>query len=143
MATQGRPVRRGHRDTSDERAATVRAPLVAVVDDDESIREALPDLLRELGFAAQAFASAEEFLASDHGARARCLVLDVAMPGMSGPELQEELRRRGRVIPIIFITAQQDESIRSRLIAAGAMACLFKPFSDTALLDAVNAGLGR
>jgi FixJ family two-component response regulator len=117
-------------------------PLVSVVDDDESVRESLPDLLRELGFAAAAFASAEEFLGSDHVGRTRCLVLDVAMPGMSGPELQEELARRGRAIPIVFITAQQDESIRPRVLAAGAVACLLKPFSDTALLDAVNAALG-
>lgn len=117
-------------------------PLVSVVDDDESVRESLPDLLRELGFAVEAFAAAEEFLASEHIGRTRCLVLDVAMPGMSGPELQEELAQRGRAIPIVFITARQDESIRPRVLAAGAVACLFKPFSDTALLDAVNAALG-
>jgi FixJ family two-component response regulator len=116
--------------------------LVSVVDDDQSVRESLPDLLRELGFAVQAFGSAEEFLASEHRDRTRCLVLDVAMPGMSGPELQEELSRRGSAVPIIFITAQEDESIRPRVLAAGAVACLFKPFSDTALLDAVHAALG-
>jgi len=121
----------------------VNPPLVSVVDDDESVRESLPDLLRELGFAAEAFASGEEFLASDHVGRTRCLVLDVAMPGMSGPEVQAELARRGRAIPIVFITAQQDEHVRSRLLAAGAVACLFKPFRDTALLDAVNTALGR
>ena len=143
MATQGKATRRGYRDARDERPVIAKPPLVSVVDDDESIRESLPDLLRELGFAAEAFASAEEFLASDLLGRTRCLVLDVAMPSMSGPELQEELTRRGRVIPIVFITAQQDESIRSRVIAAGAVACLFKPFSDTALLDAVNAALER
>lgn len=119
-----------------------RPPLVSVVDDDESVRESLPDLLREFGFAAEAFASAGEFLASDHVGRTRCLVLDVGMPGMSGPELQEELARRGRAIPIVFITAQQDDGIRARVLAAGAVAYLHKPFSDTALLDAVNAALG-
>ena len=143
MATQGRPTRRGHRQAPDERSTIAGAPLVAVVDDDESVRESLPDLLRELGFAAEAFASAEGFLACDHVGRTRCLVLDVAMPGMSGPELQAELTRRGRAIPIVFITAQPDESIRLRVIAAGAAACLFKPFSDTSLLEAVNAALGR
>jgi FixJ family two-component response regulator len=117
-------------------------PLVSVVDDDDSVRESLPDLLRELGFDAEAFASAEEFLASDRIGRTRCLVLDVTMPGMSGPELQEELSRRGRALPIVFITAHQDESIRVRVLAAGAVACLLKPFSDTALLAAVNAALG-
>lgn len=116
-------------------------PLVAVVDDDESVRESVPDLLRELGFAAAAFASAEEFLASDHLGQTRCLVLDVNMPGMSGPELQEELTVRGHAVPIVFITAQQDDGICPRVLAAGAVACLFKPFSDTALLDAVNAAL--
>ena len=117
-------------------------PLVSIVDDDESVRESLPDLLRELGFDAETFASAEEFLASDQVRRTRCLVLDVAMPRMSGPELQEELARRGRAIPIVFITGQQDESIRRRVLAAGAVACLSKPFSDTALRDAVIAALG-
>ena len=117
-------------------------PVVSVVDDDESVRESLPDLLREFGFAVEAFASAEEVLASDHVGRVQCLILDVAMPGMSGPELQEELARRGHAIPIVFITAQQDESIRPRVLAAGAVACLFKPFTDTALRDAVNAALG-
>ena len=141
-AAQGRRTRRGHRNARDERPVIANTPLVSVVDDDESVRESLPDLLRELGFGAAPFASAEEFLASDHVDRTRCLVLDVAMPGMSGPELQDELTRRGRTIPIVFITAQQDESIRSRVLASGAAACLFKPFSDTALLDAVNAALG-
>ena len=116
--------------------------LVSVIDDDESIRESLPDLLRELGFSAEAFASGEAFLASGVMYRTRCLVLDVAMPGMSGPGLQEELTRRGHPIPIVFITAQQDESIRSRVLTAGAVACLFKPFSDIALFGAVTAALG-
>ena len=117
-------------------------PLVSVVDDDESVRESLPDLLGEFGFTAEAFPSAEAFLASDHRGRTRCLILDVAMPGMSGPELQEELARRGHRIPIVFITAQRDESIRRRVLAAGAVDCLLKPFSDTALLRAVNTALG-
>jgi FixJ family two-component response regulator len=116
-------------------------PLVSVVDDDESVRESLPDLLRMLGFAADAHPSAEAFLASGFAGRTRCLVLDVAMPGMTGPELQEELARRGHGIPIVFITAQQDETVCPRVLAAGAVACLFKPFSDTALRDAVHAGL--
>ncbi len=121
---------------------TADPPLVSVVDDDESIRESLPDLLRELGFAAEVFASAEEFLASDRLGRTQCLVLDVAMPGMTGPELQGELARRGDATPIVFITAQQDEHLRPHVLAAGAVACLYKPFSDTALLDAVRAAVG-
>jgi len=113
--------------------------LVSVVDDDESVREALPDLLREFGFVAEAFASAESFLASDAMTETSCLILDVAMPGMSGPELQQELIRRRQHIPIVFITAGGDESVRSRLVAQGAVDCLFKPLGKTVLLDAVNA----
>lgn len=143
MATQRRATRPGYRSARDERPVIASPPLVSVIDDDESMRESLPDLIRELGFAAEEFASAEEFLESDHVDRTRCLVLDVGMPGMSGPELQDELTRRGRMIPIVIITAQQDEGIRSRVLAAGAVACLFKPFSDTALLDAVTSALGR
>ena len=116
-------------------------PLVSVVDDDESVRESLPDLLRVLGFTAQAFSSAEEFLASDCVGRTRCLVLDVTMPGTSGPDLQRELARRRQEIPVIFITAHADEAVRPRLLERGAVECLFKPFSDTALLEALNAAL--
>ena len=119
----------------------VTGQLVSVVDDDESVRESLPDLLREFGFTAQAFSSAEEFLASDYIGQTQCLILDIAMPGMSGPDLQRELRLRGQHIPIVFITAQRDESMRSRLLAEGAAELLFKPFSETALLDALNAAL--
>jgi FixJ family two-component response regulator len=115
--------------------------LVSIVDDDESIRESLPDLLRQFGFAAQAFSSAEAFLASEFVGETRCLLLDIAMPGMSGPELQQELMRRREEIPIVFITARGDDSVRPRLLAEGAVECLFKPFSDTALLDALNAAL--
>lgn len=116
--------------------------LVSVVDDDESVRESLPDLLREFGFFAEAFSSAEEFLASDSFSQTTCLILDIAMPGMSGPDLQRELKHRGQEIPIVFITANADETIRPRLIEQGAVECLFKPFSDTALLKALNAALG-
>ncbi len=115
--------------------------LVSVVDDDESVRESLPDLLRELGFAARAFSSAEEFLESDTVLRTRCLVLDIAMPGMTGPELQRELKRRQIQTPIIFITAHQDERVRRDTVEQGATECLLKPFTDTALLDALNAAL--
>ena len=104
---------------SDQRGCATQRPLLSVVDDDESVRESLPDLLREFGFAARAFASAEEFLLSDCVEQTRCLILDVAMPGMSGPELQHELKLRRKEIPIIFITAQTDESIRPRLLEQG------------------------
>ena len=115
--------------------------LVSVVDDDESVRESLPDLLREFGFAVQTFSSAEEFLASDYVSQSKCLILDIAMPGMSGPDLQRELARRGLEIPIVFITAHEDGTVRQRLLEQGAVECLFKPFSDTALLDALNTAL--
>ena len=113
--------------------------LVSIVDDDESVRESLPDLVREFGFAVQAFSSAEAFLASEFVDETRCLILDIAMPGLSGPDLQRELRNRQKPIPIIFITAGGDRSVRSRLLADGGAECLFKPFSDTALLDALTA----
>ena len=116
--------------------------MVSVVDDSESVRESLPDLLQHSGFDVQTFASAEAFLESAAGAESNCLILDVGLPGMSGPQLQQELKRRGSAIPIIFITAQGDQSLRPRLVAAGAVACLFKPFSDTALLQAIDKALG-
>ena len=115
--------------------------LVSVVDDDESVRESLPDLLREFGFDAEAFPSAEDFLASDALSRTKCLILDVAMPGMSGPDLQLELGRRRRNLPIVYITANDDEGIRDGLLAKGASEVLFKPFGDAVLLDALNAAL--
>jgi FixJ family two-component response regulator len=117
----------------------VKHPLVSVVDDDESVRESLPDLLRELGYSARAFSSAAEFLASDCVAETKCLILDIAMPGMTGPDLQQELTVRGQEIPIVFITAQADETVRPRSLEQGAVECLFKPFSDTALFEALNA----
>lgn len=117
--------------------------LVSVVDDDESVRESLPDLLRQLGFAAEAFSSAEEFLASNVVSETSCLLLDVAMPGMSGPDLQQELTRRRETIPIVFITAQVDRTLHPRLLALGAVECLFKPFSEAALLNAVRTALRR
>jgi FixJ family two-component response regulator len=119
----------------------VTRSLVSVVDDDESVRESLPDLLRQFGYAAQAFSSAEAFLASEIVGQTSCLILDVAMPGMSGPELQRALANRQQQIPIVFITASGDKTIRPRLVADGAVECLFKPFSDAALLEALTAAL--
>jgi FixJ family two-component response regulator len=117
----------------------VKRSLVSVVDDDESVRESLPDLLRTFGYSVQAFASAEEFLTSDYVGQTSCLILDISMPGMSGPDLQKELTLRRHEIPIVFITAQGDETIRPRLLEQGAVECLSKPFSDAALLKALNA----
>jgi FixJ family two-component response regulator len=119
----------------------VTQPLVSVVDDDESVRESLPDLLKEFGFSAEAFSSAEEFLASDNVGKTRCLILDVAMPGMTGPDLQRKLARRGQPIPIVYITGRKDETVRPRLIEQGAVEWLFKPFSDTVLQEALTSAL--
>lgn len=115
--------------------------LVSIVDDDESIRESLPDLLRQFGYATQAFASAEAFLSSDAVSHTACLLLDVAMPGMSGPDLQQELKRRRVTAPIIFITAQGDSQIRSQLLAQGAADLLSKPFSENELMQALDSAL--
>jgi len=121
----------------------VTLSLVSVVDDDESVRESLPDLLREFGYAAQAFSSAEEFLASEYVGQTGCLILDIAMPGMTGPELQRELTRLRHKIPIVFITAQGDASWRPRMLEQGASECLSKPFSDGALLSALNVAFEK
>jgi FixJ family two-component response regulator len=96
----------------------------------------------KFGFRVRTFTSAEEFLASDCVARTNCLILDVAMPGMSGPDLQRELSRLGQTIPIVFITGQRDQDLRRQLLAEGAVTCLFKPFSAAALREALNIALG-
>ena len=118
-----------------------RRAIVAVIDDDQSVRESLPDLLVELGFAVRTFSSAEEFLVSPNLADAECVILDVSMPGMSGPELRRELKVRWPQLPVIFMTAQRDERLRLQLLEQDAVACLIKPFSETALLDAMRAAL--
>jgi FixJ family two-component response regulator len=119
-----------------------KRPLVVVVDDDESVRESLPDLLWELGFEPRAFSSVDEFLGSDLVEQANCLILDVAMPGRGGPELQQELVVRRPELPIVFITAHRDETLRFRLLGRGAIACLYKPFSESDLLKAIQTALG-
>ena len=118
-------------------------PLVAVVDDDDSVRESLSDLLGECGYDARAFASAEDFLASDCFGATGCILLDVAMPGMTGPELQLELTRRDAGIPIVFMTSTVNKSTRRRLLEAGAVECLLKPFTEEALLAALRDALRR
>lgn len=115
--------------------------LVVVIDDDESVRESLPGLLRECGFAVRAFSSAEEFLASDCIEHTRCLILDIVMPRMTGPDLQRELRQRRQEKPIIFITADRDEALSRRLLKRGAVACLFKPISIVDLLTSIKIAL--
>jgi FixJ family two-component response regulator len=118
-----------------------KLPLISVVDDDESVRESLPDLLREFGYDVRAFASAEEFLDSGSIDETGCLILDIAMPGMTGPELQDELKTQGRKTPIIFITAHNDDHTRPRLMSKGAVECLSKPFSEMALMNALDMAL--
>jgi FixJ family two-component response regulator len=115
--------------------------LVSVVDDDPSVREALPDFLRELGYASEAFPSAAAFLSSSVIGETRCLILDIAMREMTGPELYRELLQRKLGIPVIFITAIRDEALRPRLLAEGAVECLFKPVSEQALIEALQAAL--
>jgi FixJ family two-component response regulator len=125
----------------DEESA-IQRPLLAVVDDDESVRESLPDLLGEFGFRSKVFSSAEQFLASNIASQVKCLLLDIAMPGMTGFDLQQELKARGHNIPIVFITGQKDDRVRKRALESGGVEFLLKPFSDTALLKALNTALG-
>lgn len=127
QSLEGRP-RNGH-------------PILCVVDDDESVRESLPDLLGTFGYATRAFSSAEEFLSSGSVDETSCLILDIAMPGMSGLELRQELKRRGQEIPIIFITGQRDETIRARVLQQRVAGFLLKPFSDADLLAAIKTAL--
>ena len=117
--------------------------LVTIVDDDESMQHSVPSLVRKFGFTVRAFTSAEQFLASDCVSQTKCLILDVAMPGMSGPDLQRELSRREQEIPIVFITGQVDRDLRRQLLAEGAVECLFKPFSAGALREALNTALAN
>jgi FixJ family two-component response regulator len=117
--------------------------LIAVVDDDESVRESLPDLLEQLGYAVRAFASAEELLVSDCLPTTECLILDINMPRMSGPELQQQLYRAGYKFPIIFITAQVNKDLRGALIQRGAAECLYKPFDEQHLQAALDAAFSR
>ena len=117
-------------------------PLISIVDDDESVREALWGLVRSVGFSVSTFASAEEFVNSDQLGNADCLILDVAMPGMSGIELQRQLVADHNAVPVIFITAHEDEGIRAQALRGGAEAVLIKPFSEEALLNAIHSALG-
>jgi FixJ family two-component response regulator len=117
------------------------APLISVVDDDDSIRESLRGLLQSIGFAVETFSSAQAFLDSECHARTDCLILDVRMPGMRGPDLQRELARRKCQMPIVFITAHGDEDIRPRVLSEGAVDCLLKPFTEEALLKAIRVAI--
>ena len=122
--------------------SSVAAPaLISIVDDDESVRDALWGFLRSVGFTVNVFASAEEFLNSDQLSKADCLILDVRMPGMSGIELHRQLVTGYCKIPVIFITAYEDEGMRTQALSGGAGAFLIKPFSEEALLNAIHAAL--
>jgi FixJ family two-component response regulator len=118
-----------------------RDPVICIVDDDESVREALPCLLAQFGYEVRAFASAEQFLASEAIDHTQCLVLDIAMPGMSGLQLQQQLQNDGKRFPIVFITAQSDETLRTSVLSRGAVACLLKPFTEQSLLEALERAL--
>ena len=115
--------------------------MVAIVDDDESIRFALQDLMQVVGLTARTFASAEEFLESGEQGRTGCLITDVRMPGISGLELQTMLNTAKCEIPIIFITAHGDEQVRTQALRAGAVEFISKPFDDEALVASVRAVL--
>jgi FixJ family two-component response regulator len=116
-------------------------PLISIVDDDDSVRESLQRLIRSAGFPVQLFASAEQFLDSDHLRQTHCLILDVKLPGMNGLALHHQLAATGREIPVIFITAHGDEAARARALRDGALEYLFKPFSEEALLNAIHMSL--
>jgi FixJ family two-component response regulator len=131
-----------HAGNGDVNKVVPKGLVITVIDDDESVREALPDLLRELGFSVETFASAEAFLASAEAPAPNVLLIDVAMPGMSGPDLQQHLRVAGSAVPIIFMTAHRNDSIRQRVLDAGAVACLFKPFREADLVAALDRALG-
>ena len=114
---------------------------ISIVDDDASIREALKSLMRSVRFSVDAFASAEEFLASERVSDTACLILDVYLPGMSGFELQNQMNTERRGIPVIFITAHADESSRQRALRGGAIAFLSKPVGRETLFQAIQSGL--
>jgi len=122
---------------------TKSRPVIFVVDDDESVRRALQRLLKSAGFAVETFASAEYFLKRTHHDAPGCLLLDVRMPGLSGLDLQKRLAASGSTMPIIFMTAHDDEEARSEALKSGAVAFLLKPFEERALLDAIRGAIGQ
>ena len=119
------------------------APLISIVDDDDSLRNSLNNLIRSVGFRAQGFSSAEAFLNSSELHDTACLILDVRMPGMSGLDLQRQLVTANSPIPIVFITSHGDDDARARALEAGAVAFLYKPFREEALLKAIDSALNH
>lgn len=128
-------------ENSLEQNSLTQAALFSILDDDESMREAIESLIKSFGFRAETFASTEEFVQCDHLAQIACLILDVQLPGMSGLELQRQLSMATYTFPIIFITARIDDNIREQALKAGAVDFLYKPFSEEALLRAVDSAL--
>jgi FixJ family two-component response regulator len=122
-------------------AKVLPIPLVCIIDDDESVRESVSDLVQSLGYKTATFASAEEYLQSDHVENASCVITDVRMPGMSGVELQGHLRASGQKTPIIFITSFPSEDIGARVLKAGAFGFFRKPFDDDRLVECLNNAL--
>ncbi|MFO1108056.1 MAG: response regulator [Bradyrhizobium sp.] len=118
-----------------------QVPLISIVDDDGLVRESTRGLIRSMGYAAEAFASAEEYLQSASIADTACLISDIQMPGMNGADLQDRLIAEGRRTPIIFVTAYPDENIRARVLKAGALGFLTKPFSDASLIECLDKAL--
>jgi FixJ family two-component response regulator len=118
-----------------------RIPLISIVDDDDALRSSLENLIRSVGLRTHGFSSAEAFLSSNQVQETHCLVLDVRMPGMSGPELQRRMAVANSPIPIIFITAHEDDAQRTQALEAGAVAFLHKPFYEEELLNAIDAAL--
>jgi FixJ family two-component response regulator len=117
--------------------------LIAIVDDDEDVREAIRELMRAMGLAAEAFSSAEEFLHSGHFSRTACLIADIHMPGMGGLDLYHRLSEIGNVIPTILITAYPTDAVRSLALAAGVIRYLTKPFAEADLVDGVRIALAK
>jgi FixJ family two-component response regulator len=117
------------------------APVIAIVDDDDALRNSLDDLIRSIGYRALSFRSAEAFLNSNQARDAACLILDVRMPGMSGLDLQHQIVGAKWQIPIIFITSHVDDAARTRALEAGALAFLYKPFHEEELLNAIDVAL--
>jgi FixJ family two-component response regulator len=118
-----------------------KVPVISIIDDDQSVRDATTCLIRSLGYVAAAFASAEDFLRSEHVDDTAVLITDVQMPGLNGLELQERLLETGRSVPVIFITAFPEEKIRSRALAAGACGFLKKPFDEQSLIGCLDRAL--
>lgn len=118
-----------------------RIPVISIVDDDEALRKSIDNLVRSVGWRAQVFSSAEAFLRWNQVPTTDCLILDIRLPGISGLELQRQLAETDADMPIIFITAHEDEDQRVQALEAGAVAFLHKPFYEEALLNAIDAAL--